>query len=469
MIDNDTVTRKPVVSVYPIRDRHLEGKPARFRLRRTGVTAFPLVVRYGVRETGDMTNRTNRGEVTFPVGASSVIASVGTYNDSFEEDDSTITLYLNESLVHNDLWTVGTRNTSADVVVRDDPDFHKPTLSMQRIGPANIVEGQPIRIRITRTAVTDNRVLVRLRATGRGGVVNFSATLEPNVTSTIATVATVDRAQASRPGLVTVSFNNHADYNTVNPKTAVVTVNTNDPWISLSPGPGDAGATNTMEIAEGVAQTITLTLHSGGDVPRSITWSTQQSGIAVPGADFQQVNQSPVTWAVGETTKDITITVHNDMIDDAGESFTIVLNSPTNAPISFLKGNDILTYPSYSFIILITNEGALPKAYLSGMGREVSRHIVDSLSERMQAIGRGDGAQVSPRGEDEAPTFNFSEDGMAFWSSASSRDFEVADAEGNVESYTVGADLHRGDWLVGLGITTSEGEGEYDDVNPIVA
>ena len=40
----------------------------------------------------------------------------------------------------------------------------------------------------------------------------------------------------------------------------------------------------------------------------------------------------------------------------------------------------------------------------------------------------------------------------------------MAEAQGTVESYTVAADIHHGDWLFGLGVTVSQGEGEYEDV-----
>ena len=114
------------------------------------------------------------------------------------------------------------------------------------------------------------------------------------------------------------------------------------------------------------------------------------------------------------------------------------------------------------FEVTITNEGALPKAYISGMGREVSRHVVESLTERLRNVERGDASQMSPRGDDDLPTFNMTKDGIGLWSSASSRGFEVAEAEGNVDSYTIAADVKRGDWLFGLGVTHSEGDGEYE-------
>ena len=96
------------------------------------------------------------------------------------------------------------------------------------------------------------------------------------------------------------------------------------------------------------------------------------------------------------------------------------------------------------------------------MGREVSRHVVESLTERLRNVERGDASQMSPRGDDALPTFNMTKDGIGLWSSASSRGFEVAEAEGNVDSYTIAADMKRGDWLFGLGVTHSKGEGEYE-------
>ena len=436
----------------------MKGVPARFTLRRTGVAGFRMSVNYYVSESGNMTNRARGGTVTFPSGASSVIAEVGTYNDSFEEDASTITISLNPDLAHNQEWTVGTRNTSAGVVVLDDPVFHKPTLTLERISAADIIEGEVAQFRINRTVIINNRVLVRLHVADRGGSKNIEATLEPDATSVVVSYTTADRTAASLPGRINISLTGHADYNIINPKWAFASVTTNNPWVSLTPHPADSGATDTINVVEEQNLVITLTLHAGGNVQRSINWGTQETGTATSGVDYKYIPNWGVHWAVGETTKTITIEIYGDMIDDANETFRLRFTSPTSAPISFL-GQNGLVFPTWTFLINITNEGALPKAYVSGMGREVSRHVMDSLTDRLQAINHEDTFEVSPRDDDELPIFNATKDGTGFWSSASSRDFDVAEAQGTVESYTVAADIHRGDWLFGLGVTVVPGRG----------
>ena len=169
------------------------------------------------------------------------------------------------------------------------------------------MEGETAEFQINRTVVTDNRVLVRLRVTERGTGKNFTATLEPNATSVRVRRTTVDRMNASLPGTITVALLNHADYNVVNPRSGSARVTTNNPWISMSPNPFDATPYETLPIVEGAAQVITLTLHSGGDVRRSIKWSTLQTGSAVSQTDYTEVHEWGVHWEVGETTKTITI------------------------------------------------------------------------------------------------------------------------------------------------------------------
>ena len=89
----------------------------------------------------------------------------------------------------------------------------------------------------------------------------------------------------------------------------------------------------------------------------------------------------------------------------------------------------------------------------------MSGHIVEAVSQRV----RGDRATtIAPRGEDEAPAFRLANDDASagLWGAGSRRAMRARGLTGSTEHYTVGADIER-DWLLGVGVTRSTGEGRY--------
>ena len=75
---------------------------------------------------------------------------------------------------------------------------------------------------------------------------------------------------------------------------------------------------------------VTLAPASGRQV--SVSYATAD-GTATASADYSATSGG-LTFAAGETTKLVTVPVHNDVLDEIDESFTVGLTSPVDATIS---------------------------------------------------------------------------------------------------------------------------------------
>ena len=467
--DNDTVSgTPPTLSLSALSQQAIEGGDALFRINRTGSTAYELDVNFLVSETGDMTRNTRYGSATIPTGARYVTARVRTYSDVLKEDASTVTVELNDGLIVNDWYTINHSRDTVDIVVADNHDEQKPELSIYRVGADSIREGTDARFRIVRVGRFRDALLVSLNVSETGDMLEPASkaiteiTIEPNESEVILTLETVDDHQAEDESTISVGIKWDANYDRndeTNPATVEVT-NDNDAYIDFSPY-------QNIEVVEGSAVEIVLEMNRRLSGVRIIEWGTEPiTGGATPGTDYTAVAFQRLRFGSGDNTKTVTVQTTSDTINDSNEKFKLVFRNIAGNPIAshteFSTGTPDFFTSEQVFEVTITNDGVLPKAYISGMGREVSRHVVESLTERLRSVERGDASQMSPRGDDDLPTFNMTKDGIGLWSSASSRGFEVAEAEGNVDSYTVAADVKRGDWLFGLGVTHSEGDGKYE-------
>jgi uncharacterized repeat protein (TIGR01451 family) len=78
--------------------------------------------------------------------------------------------------------------------------------------------------------------------------------------------------------------------------------------------------------------TFTLSLTAPSTSPVSVDWTTVD-GTAVAGADYVAATGT-LTFAPGDTTAPLTITVLGDLLDEFNEQFTVELTHPTNATIA---------------------------------------------------------------------------------------------------------------------------------------
>ena len=67
------------------------------------------------------------------------------------------------------------------------------------------------------------------------------------------------------------------------------------------------------------------------------------NGTATAGEDYTAISNTPLTFNAGDTTKTIDVTILADPVDEDNETFTISLNSPTNANLSSTAGSATVT------------------------------------------------------------------------------------------------------------------------------
>ena len=108
----------------------------------------------------------------------------------------------------------------------------------------------------------------------------------------------------------------------------------------------DDDATPSLSIANGTSTdetSVTLVVTLSAASGRSVTVNAAASnGTATQGSDFNAFS-STVTFAAGETTKNVVIPLTNDTSDEVDETFTVTLSSPNNATISSATATATIT------------------------------------------------------------------------------------------------------------------------------
>lgn len=113
-------------------------------------------------------------------------------------------------------------------------------------------------------------------------------------------------------------------------KSVVITVDNVTPTISI----------NDQTVSEG-ATSVSLDVTLSNSFYQSVTvdWTTA-NGTAVTGGDYTAASGT-LTFAAGETSKTISITLLPDTLDEINESFTVSLSNPTNSTI--LDGTGVVS------------------------------------------------------------------------------------------------------------------------------
>ena len=97
---------------------------------------------------------------------------------------------------------------------------------------------------------------------------------------------------------------------------------------------------NDVTVVEGNSGTsnaeFTVTLSDPSSQAVTVDYATAD-GTASAGADYQTTSET-LTFAVGQTTKTITVPVLGDTLDEADETFSVNLSNPTNATIADSQG-----------------------------------------------------------------------------------------------------------------------------------
>ncbi len=294
------------------------------------------------------------GNLVFNPGVTSRTLTVQVTSDTLDELDETFLAHLTDPANA----TIADGEGVGTITDDDNP----PSLS---IGDVTVTEGQSGTVPATFTAtlsaqsgrtVTVDYVTANGTATAPADYQATTGTLSfpPGVTTRTVTVLvkgdTLDEADET----YSVDLSNPGNGTIADPQ-ALGTITDDDPAPTISIGDatvteGDAGTANA---------TFTVDLSTASGRPASVDYATA-SGSATAPADYQTASGT-LNFAVGETTKTVTVLVNGDLLDEIDENFTVSLSSAVGATIGDGLGLGTITdndpLPSLSINDVTVTEG----------------------------------------------------------------------------------------------------------------
>ena len=139
------------------------------------------------------------------------------------------------------------------------------------------------------------------------------------------------------------------------------------------------------EAAEDAALAFVVTLDRAASGAVTVAYETSD-GTAVAPADYTSTSGT-LTFAVGETTKTVSVPVQNDALDEGNETMTLTLSDPTGAYLADAAATGT-----------IHNTGPIPRAWLARFGRTVADQVIDAVDGRLRAA-RTPGIEATVAGQ----------------------------------------------------------------------
>ena len=262
---------------------------------------------------------------------------------------------------------------------------------------------------------------------------------------------------------------------------------------SMSIAVQDARAT------EGVDEVISfeVTLSAAASEPVTVDWATAD-GTATAGEDYV-ASSGTLTFATGETSRTIEVTVLDDAHDEGSETFALHLSNADGAELADAEATGT-----------IVNSDPMPRAWLGRFGRTAWEHTLDAVDQRLRSAGSpatrtvvaghemtaagtdpvadeqeiaalaawidtghpdqqartmsgqellsGSEFQVAAANEDDGAALTVW--GQGAYGHFAGRDGDLA-VDGDVATGTLGVDYVTGRWIAGLALSHSSGWGSY--------
>ena len=297
------------------------------------------------------------GTVTIAAGSTTGTITVSVTGDALDEDNETVRITLSNP-------TNATISTATGVGTINDDDA-APTLSINSPSVAEGAAGATANLvfTVTLSAASGKQVTVGYAVDGTdagtatsgtdytaltAGTLTFAAgTLTRMIT---VTVTGDELDEADETVRVTLSGAANAGLSTA---TGVGTITDDDgaPSLSISSpsvAEGDSGTTANLDFA------VMLSAASGQQVTVDYAVDGTDPGTATSGTDYTALAAGTLTFAVGDTSETIRVTVTGDTQDEPNETVRITLSGAANASLSTATG-----------VGTITDDDAAPTATLS--------------------------------------------------------------------------------------------------------
>jgi CSLREA domain-containing protein len=305
------------------------GGNATVTVTKNGATDFTTSVHYATSDgsaTAPADYTATSGDLTFAPGDTSMTFTVPIINDTFFEGDESFSVSL--SAPSN--ATLGTPSSATVTINENDP---APVLQFSSATYGVGEAAGTVTITVTKTGATALNATVHYAtsdgtAAAPGDYTSTAGdlTFAPGDTSMSFTVPIINDAtfEGNESFSVTLSAPANATLGANNPATVTITDNDAAPTVQFS-------ATN-YNVNEGAGTaTVTVTKTGATAFTATVHYATSDGTAAAPG-DYTNTS-GDLTFAPGETSKDFTVSITNDNVFEASESFNVTLSAPGNATL----------------------------------------------------------------------------------------------------------------------------------------
>ena len=330
-----------------------------------------VVVDYADAETGTATAGTDytafdAGKLVFAANETTKTIVVSLTDDDEEESDETVVVSLSGA----ENATIGT-GTGTGTITDDD------AASSLSIDSPTVLEGDDGGATLTFTVTLDpassKEVTVEIADAGTG-----SADAGADYTAVTATTLTFAAGDTSKTFSVSVTSDTTDESN----ETVVLTLGkAANATIATGTGTGtitdDDGtpvaSIDSPSVTEGDSGTATLTFTVSLSSPSSkevtVNYAEGTGGTATSGTDYTALAGGTLTFAAGDTSRTVAVTVHGDTLPEADETIPVTLSEPKNATLGTATGTGTITddesAPTISIGSATVTEGNGASAVLS--------------------------------------------------------------------------------------------------------
>ena len=498
-----------------------EGAGAEFTLTASPTPAASITVNVAVTQSGEFATSGQTGTRTVTIGTGGTATlTVATDDDGTDETNGSVTATLQTGTG----YTVHGTQSAATVAVADND---VPVVRVT--GGTGVTEGGTAAFTLTASPAPAAAITVNVAITQSGDFATSGQTGTRTVTigtggTGTVNVTTVNDTADEPNGRITATVQAGSGYTvaTAPNNAARIAVADDD----ATPGvPTISIADATFSENERLGW-FTVRLSKATDQDVRFAYATRDSTpvSATANNDYRAV---PRAWKLGgrvragETLTEIRIQIRNDNHDENPETFEVEIFDA----FIWRSGKVPVTIADGVAIGTITNDDPMPAAWLARFGRNVAEAALDGVADRIAAprpsgvegtlagqaltfddAAPGDDSQSLERsaqaslhntgvragtgafGDDDATleTLSLSEallgssftatsapdasgGSLALWGRAAHSSFDGREGtfslDGETTTAMLGADYARGDWLFGMALTQSEGEGAYRDTH----
>jgi uncharacterized protein YneR len=276
------------------------------------------------------------GMVSFANGEGSKTFTIPICPDTLDEANETFNVILTNPTGGA---VLGSPSSSVVTITDDDPS---PTISINDVSQAEGNSGTTnFTFTVTLSTISGQSVTVDYAtADGTATVANTDYSAIPITTLTFAPGETTKMFSVTVNGDTTIEDNETFFVNLTAPTNATISDNQgqgtiqNDDFPSLS--------INDISLVEGNSGTtafgFTVTLSQASPQSVSVNYATANGTATVADNDYVAIPSTALTFAPGDLTKTINVTVNGDTSVEANETFFVNLTMPTNATIADNQG-----------------------------------------------------------------------------------------------------------------------------------